>query len=79
MADKAGRQSPEPENAPKQVQSTTEHAGDDQAKVGGAPSETHSKDTSEETKNSLPSNPTSAIDDAAEEKVSKDGRGNIGN
>ncbi|MCJ1290314.1 hypothetical protein MMC34_001850 [Xylographa carneopallida] len=79
MADKAGRQSPEPERAPKQVQSTTEHAGDKQAKVDAAPSATHSKDSSEETKDSLPSNPKSVMDDPAEEKVSKDGRGNIGN
>ncbi|MCJ1477176.1 hypothetical protein MMC13_005847 [Lambiella insularis] len=78
-AEKSGRQSPSPEDAPKQVESTVEHAGADQAKVDAAPSEDHAKDKSEETKGSLPSNPTSVIDDAAEQKVSKEGRGDIGN
>lgn len=53
------------------MESTVEHAGEAQAKVDAAPSETHAKDKSEETKDSLPSNPTSVIDDAAKEKISK--------
>ena len=78
-----GRQSPEPDRAPEQTESTTAEAGDDQAKVGAAPNDTHSKDTSEDNKESvLSSNPEGPLEHAAKEKISKDGRGeaaSIGN
>ena len=78
-----GRQSPEPENAPKQTESQTAGAGDDQAKVGAAPTDTYSKDTSEDNKESvLSSNPEGPLEHAAQEKISKEGRGeaaSIGN
>ena len=78
-APNAGRQSPEPENAKEQTESTTAEAGDDQAKVGAAPTDTHSKDTSEENKESvLSSNPEGPLEHAAQEKISKDGRGEAG-
>ncbi|MCJ1409946.1 hypothetical protein MMC19_004030 [Ptychographa xylographoides] len=76
-APNAGRQSPEPEQAPKQTQSTTAHAGDDQAKVDAAPSATHGQDVSEETKNTLESNPKGILEDAAHAKVGKEGRGDV--
>ena len=72
-APNAGRQSPEPENqSGKQIHEPA--SGD----IGAAPSETHAKEVSEEQKlSTLSSNPTGPLEDAAHEKVSKDGRGNV--
>ena len=65
-----GRQSPPPEQAPHAVEKTAD------AKVGAAPSEEHAKESSEETKESvLESNPVGPLEDAAQAKVSKEGRG----
>lgn len=70
-APKAGRQSPEPENqGSHQVGALA--SGD----IGAAPSDTHAKDQSEEHKHDgLESNPTGPLDEAAEQKTTKDGRG----
>ena len=72
-APNAGRQSPEPENQfDEQVKALG--SGD----IGAAPSETHAKKSSEDTKpNSLESNPTGPMEGAAHEKVSKEGRGDV--
>jgi hypothetical protein len=75
-APNAGRQSPDPENAPQQTESTTEGAGSEQAQVG---TDTDSKGESENTLDNLESNPKGVLEDAAQEKISKDGRGDIGN
>ena len=68
-----GRQSPPPEQ-----QSNAQVGAPESGKVGAAPSETHAKDASEDHKAStLSSNPEGPLEAAAQEKVSKDGRGNI--
>jgi len=65
-----GRNSPEPKmNKPEQIDQMHEGHAD------AAPSETHSKDSSEATKEGLESNPTGPLEGAAHAKVSKDGRG----
>ena len=66
-----GRQSPEPEQAPEQ----TGHQVD--GKADAAPSDTHAQEVSDKAKDSdkLPSNPTHVLDSAADEKISKEGRG----
>lgn len=65
-----GRQSPDPERAPEKV----EHAVE--AKVGAAPSEEHAKEVSDQAKESvLSSNPTHPLEESAEAKISKEGRG----
>ena len=72
-APNAGRQSPEPEK-----QSDTQVGQPESGKIDAAPSGTHAKEVSEETKNSgLPSNPEGPLEGAAHEKVSKEGRGNV--
>lgn len=68
-----GRQSPEPEK-----QSDAQVGAPQDGKIDAGPSETHSKDESEEYKHEgLSSNPKGPMEDAANEKVSKDGRGNV--
>ena len=64
---KAGRQSPEPES-----QSGAQVGAPADSNIGAAPSETHSKDSSKETKlDGLESNPKPALSKAvAEEKGS---------
>ena len=72
-APNAGRQSPEPEK-----QSDGQVGAPESGKIDAAPSETHAKDASEDHKqNALESNPTGPLEDAAHEKVSKEGRGNV--
>ena len=72
-APNAGRQSPEPE---KQSGAQKDAAGS--GNIGAASSDTAAKESSEDTKlNSLESNPTGPLEDAAHEKVSKEGRGDI--
>lgn len=72
-APKAGRQSPDPD---KQSGKQKDEAGS--GDIGAAPSETHAKDVSEDTKlNILDSNPTGPMEGAAHEKVSKEGRGDV--
>ena len=69
-----GRQSPPPED-----QSHEQVGVPESGKTGdAAPSETHAKDKSEEVKHTvLESNPTGPLEQAAKEKVSKDGRGDV--
>ena len=72
-APNTGRQSPEPEK-----QSHGQVGAPESGKIDAAPSETYAKDASEDHKqNSLESNPTGPLEDAAHEKVSKEGRGNV--
>ena len=69
-AEKTGRQSPEPENAPEQVEKHTE------GQIGAAPSDSYAQEESDKQKNDeLPSNPTHPLEKAADAKISKDGRG----
>ena len=69
----AGRQSPEPEK-----QSHEQVGAPESGKIDAGKSETGSKDESIDTKeNALDSNPAGPLEDAAHEKVSKEGRGNI--
>ncbi|KAI4136677.1 MAG: hypothetical protein LQ340_008121 [Diploschistes diacapsis] len=69
-APNAGRQSPEPEQAPEKVSQQVE------GKVGAAPSDTHAQEVSDNAKeNMLSSNPSHPLEGAAEAKVSKEGRG----
>ena len=72
-APRAGRQSPEPEKQ------TNEQVGaPESGKIDAGKSETGSKDESDDTKeNVLESNPVGPMEDAAHEKVSKEGRGNV--
>ena len=72
-APNAGRQSPDPENQGSH-QVGIPASGD----IGAAPSDTHAKDQSEDHKyEGLESNPTGPLDAAAEQKVTKDGRGDV--
>lgn len=72
-APNAGRQSPEPE-----TQSHEQVSAPESGKIDAAPTETHSKDASEDHKqNTLSSNPKGPMEDAAHEKISKEGRGNV--
>ena len=72
-APNAGRQSPEPEK-----QSNSQVGAPESGKIDAAPSETYAKDASEDHKqNALESNPTGPLEDAAHEKVSKEGRENV--
>lgn len=72
-APNAGRQSPEPE---KQTDAQTGAPGSGQ--IDAAPSKDHAGDASEEQKqNTLSSNPKGPMEDAAHEKVSKEGRGDV--
>ena len=69
----AGRQSPEPEK-----QSHEQVGAPESGKIDAGNSETGSQDESIDTKeNALGSNPVGPLEDAAHEKVSKEGRGNI--
>ena len=71
-APNAGRQSPEPARAPEQTSAPAD------GKVDAAPTTTHAQDKSEDNKdNMLSSNPKGPMEDAAHEKVSKEGRGNV--
>ncbi|KAL9099035.1 MAG: hypothetical protein Q9163_005411 [Psora crenata] len=64
-APKAGRQSPEPEK-----QTEEQVAAPESGQIGAAPSETHAKDASEDSKaNTLSSNPEGPLEGAAHEKV----------
>ena len=69
-----GRQSPEPEEQ-RHEQINAPESG----KIDAAPSETHAKDSSEDTKHSddLPSNPEGPLEGAAHQKVTKEGRGEV--
>ena len=70
-APKAGRQSPEPETLPEEKIGVPESG-----KIDAGKTETGSKDESDETKeNTLQSNPVGPLEDAAHEKISKEGRG----
>ncbi|MCJ1370835.1 hypothetical protein MMC20_002048 [Loxospora ochrophaea] len=70
-APNAGRQSPEPDRQAEN-QSVDTHSGT----AFGDPSGTGEQDSSEGTKHDdLESNPKGPLDDAAKEKVSKEGRG----
>lgn len=72
-APNAGRQSPEPED-----QSNSQVGAPESGKVDAAPSASHAKDSSEQTKHQgLSSNPGGPLDAAAEQKTSKEGRGEI--
>ena len=69
----AGRQSPEPER-----QSHEQVGAPESGKIDAGKTETGSHDESVDTKeNALSSNPVGPLEDAAHEKVSKEGRGNI--
>lgn len=68
-----GRQSPPPEQQSHEQIGTTESG-----KVDAAPSGDYAKEVSEDTKHSgLSSNPGGPLDTAAQEKNSKEGRGNV--
>ena len=68
-----GRQSPEPEK-----QSHEQVGIPESGKIDAGKSETGSQDESIDTKeNALESNPVGPLEDAAHEKVSKEGRGNV--
>ena len=68
-----GRQSPEPEK-----QSHEQVGIPESGKIDAGKSETGSQDESIDTKeNTLESNPVGPLEDAAHEKVSKEGRGNV--
>ena len=71
-APNAGRQSPEPEK-----QSHEQVGAPESGKIDAGKSETGSKDESMDTKNTLESNPVGPLEDAAHEKVSKEGPGNF--
>ena len=72
-APQPGRQSPDPE-----TQSGAQKDAPESGKIDAAPSATHAKDKSEEHKHEgLSSNPKGPMEDAAHEKVSKEGRGNV--
>lgn len=72
-APKAGRQSPDPE-----TQSDHQVGASASGSIGAAPTETHSKDQSEDHKHEgLSSNPTGPLDASAQQKVTKDGRGDV--
>lgn len=72
-APRAGRQSPEPE-----TQSHEQVGAPESGKIDAGKTETGSKDESIDTKdNTLESNPVGPLEDAAHEKVSKEGRGDI--
>lgn len=72
-APNAGRQSPDPKNQSDEQAGTAESG-----KVDAAPSAEHAKEASEDHKHdTLTSNPAGPLDGSAEEKNTKDGRGNI--
>ena len=65
-----GRQSPSPSRAPEKVEQPAE------GKAGAAPSDTYAKEVSDQAKETtLSSNPSHPLQDAAEAKFSKEGRG----
>ena len=67
-----GRQSPDPENQKPEQSSEPTASGHADA----APSDTHAQDASDEQKSSvLESNPKGPLEDIAQEKLSKGGRG----
>ncbi|KAF1959695.1 hypothetical protein CC80DRAFT_489801 [Byssothecium circinans] len=67
-APNAGRQSPDPENQSSgQSGATTTNIN----KQGGAPSQEHAKEASDNQKAGLSSNPTHPLEKHAEEKTSK--------
>ena len=72
-APNAGRQSPDPERqSDAQVESVAH------GKADAAPHDKFSKDQSDDHKeNTLSSNPKGPLEDAAHEKVSKEGRGDV--
>ncbi|KAL8749012.1 MAG: hypothetical protein Q9184_006973 [Pyrenodesmia sp. 2 TL-2023] len=72
-APNAGRQSPEPEK-----QTDAQAGKPESGKVDAAPSAEHAQEKSEDAKeNVLSSNPKGPLEDAAHEKVSKEGRGDV--
>jgi hypothetical protein len=71
MSDKAGRQSPPPEQ-----QSDKQVSNPSDGKAGAASNDTHSKEKSEQQKDTvLESNPKHPLADKAEASLSKEGRG----
>ena len=72
-APNAGRQSPPPEKqAGEQIHKPAEGT------IDAAPSDTHAQEVSDDHKqNALPSNPEGPLEQAAHEKVSKEGRGDV--
>lgn len=72
-APNAGRQSPEPEKS-----SHAQTGAPGSGQIDAAPSKEAAKESSEESKhNVLESNPVGPMEDAAHEKVSKKGRGDL--
>ncbi|KAL8746952.1 MAG: hypothetical protein Q9184_007676 [Pyrenodesmia sp. 2 TL-2023] len=72
-APNAGRQSPEPEK-----QTDAQAGKPESGKADAAPSAEHAQEKSEDAKeNVLSSNPKGPLEDAAHEKVSKEGRGDV--
>ena len=72
-APNAGRQSPEPEQ-----QSGGQVGAPESGQIDAAPSKEHAKETSDDhIENALESNPVGPMEDAAHEKVSKEGRGDV--
>lgn len=68
-----GRQSPDPSK-----QSNAQTGAPESGQIDAAPSKDHAKDASEDQKqNTLSSNPVGPMEDAAHEKVSKEGRGDV--
>lgn len=72
-APNAGRQSPEPEK-----QSERQVGVPESGQIDAAPSKEYAKEASDDHKeNVLESNPVGPMEDAAHEKVSKEGRGDV--
>ncbi|KAK4695687.1 hypothetical protein P7C71_g2114, partial [Lecanoromycetidae sp. Uapishka_2] len=72
-APNAGRQSPEPEK-----QSHEQTGIPESGQIDAASSKEAAKESSEDSKhNVLESNPVGPMEDAAHEKVSKEGRGDV--
>lgn len=72
-APNAGRQSPEPEK-----QSQDQVGAPESGQIDAASSKEAAKESSEDTKlNALESNPVGPMENAAHDKVSKEGRGNV--
>ena len=68
-----GRQSPEPER-----QDNSQVGAPESGKIDADPSGTYAKESSEDTKHEgLSSNPGGPLEDAAGEKTTKDGRGDV--
>ena len=72
-APNAGRQSPDPEQ-----QSGSQVGAPESGQIDAAPNDTYAQEASDDQKeNTLESNPVGPMEGAAQEKLSKDGRGDI--